>query len=332
MQNNYNFNCTKLGNIKNLEIKKIKRERIKQNSVRIQIHAIGLNYVDILMIKGKYQHHKSAPFIPGIEACGIIIDENCNNKKLINKKVIINKKGGCFSEEIVASLNEIIIIPSKIDCALAAGSFTSTLTSYITLQEIAKLKKNDNILITGASGGVGVASIKLAKKIGANVTSIVSTREKSSFVKSLGSNKTILLDSKKLENISNLKKKYNINVVLDINGLIKSKKLLSFLGWQGKYIIIGFMNNNIYSIPSNHILIKGLTVQGVRAGKYLENSNKKNLIIKNVINIIKKENINSIEYKIVEFKKLINYLLKLENRSSKGKNIVVTKYYKKRSL
>ncbi|MBF96398.1 MAG: hypothetical protein CMJ13_04145, partial [Pelagibacterales bacterium] len=69
-----------------------------------------------------------------------------------------------------------------------------------------------------------------------------------------------------------------------------------------------------------------------RAGKYLENSNKKNLIIKNVINIIKKENINSIEYKIVEFKKLINYLLKLENRSSKGKNIVVTKYYKKRSL
>ena len=63
------------------------------------------------MIKGNYQHKIKPPFTPGIEACGIIVEENCNNKKLINKKVIINKKGGCFSEEIVLNLDEIIIIP-----------------------------------------------------------------------------------------------------------------------------------------------------------------------------------------------------------------------------
>ena len=119
------------------------------------MHAIGLNYVDILMIKGKYQHKIDPPFTPGIEACGIIIEENCNNKKLINKKVIINKKGGCFSEEIALHLDEIIIIPQEIDSALAAGTFVNTLTSYVSLCEIIKVKKIKIYLLLVPQGVLG---------------------------------------------------------------------------------------------------------------------------------------------------------------------------------
>ena len=86
MQKYLQYNCIKLGNINNLQIQEISRNKLKKNLLRIQVHAIGLNYVDVLMIKGKYQHKKNAPFIPGIEACGIIIEENCNDKKLIGKK------------------------------------------------------------------------------------------------------------------------------------------------------------------------------------------------------------------------------------------------------
>ena len=185
MLKNFYYNCNKLGSIKNLKIQEIRKRSLKKNYVRVQIHAIGLNYVDILMIKGKYQHRKEAPFTPGIEASGIILEENCNNKTLINKKVIINKKGGCFSEEIETDLDDIIMIPEEIDCALAAGSFVAYLTSYISLVEIGKLKNKENILITGAAGGVGVASIKLAKSIGANVVSIVSNNNKRNLLKKL---------------------------------------------------------------------------------------------------------------------------------------------------
>ena len=178
MLKNFHYNCNKLGNITNLKIEEIKQKRLKKNNVRIEIQAIGLNYVDVLMIKGKYQHKINPPFTPGIEACGIIIEENCNDKRLIYKKVIINKKGGCFGEVIVARLDEVIIIPQEIDCALAAGTFINTLTSYVSLCEIIKLEKNQNILITGASGGVGSASIKLAKSIGANIVAIVSNKNK----------------------------------------------------------------------------------------------------------------------------------------------------------
>ncbi len=332
MLKNFYYNCNKLGSIKNLKIQEIRKRSLKKNYVRVQIHAIGLNYVDILMIKGKYQHRKEAPFTPGIEASGIISEENSNKKKLLNKKVIINKKGGCFSEEIETDLDDIIMIPEEIDCALAAGSFVAYLTSYISLVEIGKLKKKENILITGAAGGVGVASIKLAKSIGANVVSIVSNNNKRNFVKKIGSDKIILIDSKKLENISRYSDKYKIDTVLDITGLIKSKKLLSFLNWQGKYIIVGFMNKNFYHIPTNYILIKGLSIFGVRAGEYLKKSKKKNKIIRNIIRMIKQDNINSFNYKIVDFNKLATCLSKLENRTSLGKNIAVTKYYKKINL
>ena len=332
MLKNFYYNCNKLGSIKNLKIQEIRKKSLKKNYVRVQIHAIGLNYVDILMIKGKYQHRKEAPFTPGIEASGIILEENCNNKTLINKKVIINKKGGCFSEEIETDLDDIIMIPEEIDCALAAGSFVAYLTSYISLVEIGKLKNKENILITGAAGGVGVASIKLAKSIGANVVSIVSNNNKRNFVKKIGSDKIILIDSKKLENISRYSDKYKIDTVLDITGLIKSKKLLSFLNWQGKYIIVGFMNKNFYHIPTNYILIKGLSIFGVRAGKFLKKSKNKNKIIRNIIRMIKQDNINSFNYKIVDFNKLATCLSKLENRTSLGKNIAVTKYYKKINL
>ena len=89
------------------------------------------------------------------------------------------------------------------------------------------------------------------------------------------------------------------------------------------------MDNNFYKIPTQHILIKGLTVYGVRAGEFLKNSTNKKTIINSVIKIIKKENINDHNYKLVTFKKLKQSLIKLQNRDNQGKKIVITKYYKK---
>ena len=329
MQKYLHYNCIKLGNINNLQIQEISRKKLKKNLLRIQVHAIGLNYVDVLMIKGKYQHKKNAPFIPGIEACGIIIEENCNDKKLIGKKVIINTKGGCFSEEAIVSLNEIIIIPTQLDSALAAGAFVPTLTSYIALKEVGKLKKKDSLLITGASGGIGTAAIQLADSLGANITSIVSNSIKKNFLNKILPHKILLIQSKELQNIKKYKDKYKISIILDINGLIKSKNILRFLGWKGKYIIIGFMDNNFFNIPTNYILMKGLNIYGVRAGEYLNKSKNKIQILKNLIKIIKKQNLKTNCYNLVPFKGLKNNLVKLDTRKSLGKNVVITKYYKK---
>ena len=164
-------------------------------------------------------------------------------QNIINKKVIINKKGGCFSEVVEVSINEIIFIPKEIDSALAAGTFVNTLTSYVSLCEIIKVKKNQNILITCVSGGAVQHSIKLAKSIGANVIAIISDK-KENFVRKIGAESTIMLKSEELKNISNYRNKYKVDVIIDINGLIKVKKFLASLDGMEKYVILGFMDKN----------------------------------------------------------------------------------------
>ena len=101
--------CEKTGSIQELVLRKVPRKLLKKHHIRIKIYAIGLNYIDYLMIKGQYQYKNNIPFTPGTEACGIIIEENCNNKKLLNRKVIINTKYGCFSEEAVVDIKNIYL-------------------------------------------------------------------------------------------------------------------------------------------------------------------------------------------------------------------------------
>ena len=102
MVNQYkSYICHKLGKIENLKIESIIRKKLDKNFIRVKIYAIGLNYVDYLMIKGTYQYKNSLPFTPGTEASGVIVEENCNNKNIIYKRVIINTKNNCFSEEII---------------------------------------------------------------------------------------------------------------------------------------------------------------------------------------------------------------------------------------
>ena len=108
-----NYICQKLGKIENLKVKKNKSKELKKNEVRLKVLAIGLNYVDTLMIKGDYQYKNKLPFVPGTEACGIIIEENCNNVKLLNRKAIIFSKSGCYSKEAIINLSQLILLKKK---------------------------------------------------------------------------------------------------------------------------------------------------------------------------------------------------------------------------
>ena len=108
-----NYICQKLGKIENLKIKKNKSTELKKNEARLKILAIGLNYVDTLMIKGDYQYKNKLPFVPGTEACGVIIEENCNDIKLLNRKAIIFSKSGCFSEEAVINISQLVLLENK---------------------------------------------------------------------------------------------------------------------------------------------------------------------------------------------------------------------------
>ena len=321
-----NYRCNKFGSINNIHLEEMNSQKLLKNQLRVKVLAIGLNYVDVLMIKGTYQHKAFPPFTPGIEACGIIIEEKCNRKDLLNKKVIINKKGGCYSEEIIVNNEDIIIIPKKIDASIAAGFFIPYLTSYVSIIEIGNIKKNQKVLVTGSSGAVGSASLDILNKVKANIFPITSTIEKSNYIKNLIGKEPILYDKLKSNNF--LKLKNSMDVVIDINGLLKNENILSSLKWGGKYIIIGFMKNNITKISTSYILIKGLNIYGIRAGEYLKiNKKRKPFIIKKVLAYLIDNKPSELIFNNIAFSELKKGLFKLSNRSSMGKIIVKTRHY-----
>ena len=323
-----NYICKKLGKIENLESNTNRSNYLKQNQVRLKILAIGLSYVDILMIKGTYQHKNELPFVPGTEACGVIVEENCNNKKLLNKKAIVLTKKGCFSEEVVTDLSKIIFINNQMPSAQAASFFTSSLTSYIALKEIAKTSKDNFVLITGASGAIGQTSIKLANHYKANVICVASNKRKATLLRKIGVKKIIFVKDNIKKKVMEYTKNKGVDIILDINGFLKEENILSCLTWNGKYLIAGFTDNNITSIKTNYILIKSIQIFGIRAGEYLRNTkilNKKK-IIDDIFKLYKKNVFKIKPYKIRPFNKLIEELINIRERKSMGKIVITTKH------
>ena len=118
------------------------------------------------------------------------------------------------------------------------------------------------------------------------------------------------------------------NIVLDINGLLKEKNILGSLSWNGKYLIVGFTNNNISTIKTNYILIKSIQIFGIRAGEFLRRCSniKKKKVIKNIFSLYKKGVFKIERYSIKPFNKLIYELTKIIDRKSVGKVIIKTKH------
>ncbi len=324
-----NYICQKLGKIENLKIKRNKSVELKKNEVRLKVLAIGLNYVDTLMIKGDYQYKNKLPFVPGTEACGIIIEENCNDVKLLNRKVIIFSKSGCFSEEATINISQLVLLGKKFPSLDGASFFSSALTAYVALLEKAKIKKNNFILITGASGGVGQACVKLALHLKAKVICIVSNKKKATLLKKLGVEKIIFINNDIKKEVMEFTNNKGANIVLDINGLLKEKNILSSLSWNGKYLIVGFTNNNISTIKTNYILIKSIQIFGVRAGEFFRRCSikKKKNIIKAIFTLYTKGVFKVERYSVKPFNRLIYELTKIRDRKSIGKIIIKTKHF-----
>ena len=282
------------------------------------------------MVEGKYQFKNKLPFIPGLEACGIIIEQNCNKSTLVGKKVIVHGKNGGFSEEIVTDYRNVIIIDKQIKSYIAAGFYVAYLTAYISLIEIAKAKKKQTMLITGASGGIGNALILLGNKIGMDIFVVTKNNKKKTFFNNFNIKYCLTEKDNIKEKIIKLTCSKRLDIIADVSGLQKKQNLLGCLKFGGKYLIIGFMDGNFSNIKTNYILIKGLEIFGVRAGEYVKRNfkNNNNRIIKSLISILK-ENINSkSNYSFYEFNNLKKALKAIKSRKSRGKVIIKTKYYK----
>ena len=250
----------------------------------IDVKAAGLNYPDNLIVQGLYQFRPERPFSPGHEGAGIVssVGEGVKTHK-VGDNVAFFKGFGAFAEKIVLSEALAFSIPDNFPHPVAAGVFMVYGTSYHALVQRAKITKDDEVLVLGASGGVGLAAVDIAKSFGARVVVAVSTKEKADVCKRYGVDDVVVYGKEKLDQegqkifTKELKSKSTrggFSIIYDPIGDCFAEPALRSIGWGGTYLVVGFAAGKIPSFPTNLMLLKGCAVSGVFIGRFQQEEPK----------------------------------------------------------
>ena len=261
--------CNEFGSTKNLTLEEVKSLEPGAGQVLIDVHAAGINFPDVLTVQGKYQFKPSLPFTPGIEVSGVIkkVGKDVKMRK-VGDEVISTLQTGAFASEVVTSENS-TFLKGNMSFEQAAGFALTYGTSYYALKQRARLVAGETVLVLGAAGGVGVATIQLAKAMGANVIAAASNDTKLDFAEEAGADLRINYTNENLkERVKELTNGKGADVIYDPVGGDFSEQAFRAIAWNGRFLVIGFASGPIAKMPLNLALLKGASLVGVFWGSW----------------------------------------------------------------
>ena len=272
------LHCKEYGPVDNLVWEEIDSPALQDNEVLIDIKAAALNFPDFLIVQGLYQFKPDLPFAPGNEGAGIVRKTGKNVTRFKEgDRVYFMATHGAFAEQICINELGVFPIPDEISFQLAASYQMAYGTSYHALVQRGDLSEGDEVLILGASGGVGLAALDIAKAKGARVVAGVSTDEKAKICRDYGADEVIVYgtgpkDKEEAKAFSTELKSKSIkggyDIIYDPIGDCYAEPAFRAIGWKGKYLVVGFAAGQIPKLPINLTLLKGASVVGVFWGAF----------------------------------------------------------------
>lgn len=264
----------KHGEPEGLAIAELPTPQPGRGEVLIDVHAAGVNFPDLLVVRGTYQILAPLPFSPGKEIAGIVaaVGEGVREFKVGDRVLAFIENGG-YVEQIAAPGQLCHKMPPGLDFADAIGIGLAFQTAHFALFEHGAMKPGETVLVTGATGGVGVSTIQLAKARGARVLAGCMTASKADFARRNGADAVILLDRPDLRDglrkeVAALTDGRGADVIVDnVNGVVLEACLRS-LAWRGRIVIVGFTSDAYAPIRSNYLLIKNITATGLHWSDY----------------------------------------------------------------
>ena len=265
--------CTELGEPELLKIKDIDKPSIGKGEVLIKVEVAGVNFPDALLVQGKYQIVMDPPFVPGNEICGVVEEVGEGVELPIGTKVIGLPPIGGFSEYVSINKNLIIPVDNEFDSLAGASLPINYGTSYYALKRRANAQSGETLLVLGASGGIGTASIQLAQIMGLNTICAVGSDEKEDYVKEIGANEVVRYDKNDLkETVKEITNGKGVDIVIDPVGGQSTEQALRATAFNGRLLVIGFANGEIPKISLNLTLVKGVSIVGVWWGRWTNTS------------------------------------------------------------
>jgi NADPH:quinone reductase len=240
---------------------------IGPNEVLVRNRAACINFPDLLMTEGKYQHRPELPFIIGMESAGDVVEVGAEVEGTkAGDKVIVGGKSGAFAEYRAAPIEAVRPIPKGLDYAEAAAHTAGMLTAYVSLVRLGNMKAGETVLVHGAAGGVGFAAVQLARHLGASVIATSASAEKREWLKAYADH--VVEPGEHLRDEVMTLASQGVNLCFDPVGGDLFDQSVRCMGFGGRYLVIGFTSGRIPEISINYPLIKGFSIIGVRAGEY----------------------------------------------------------------
>ena len=241
--------------------------------VQLRLRARGVQYVDVLMLAGKYQFRPEPPFIPGSEAAGDVLAVGPGVTRFRPGDLVMSRhRLGAFAERANAPADACEPIPHGLSLEQAGVFRAAYATAYHALLQRGRLAAGEWVLIHGAAGGIGIAAIQIAKLFGANVIATASNETKRTACLEEGANHAIDYRSGFLDQVKSLTDGRGVDIAYDPIGASVTAESLRCLAWGGRLLILGFLGGEPASIRSNYLLIKGIEAVGVRIGGLQDNN------------------------------------------------------------
>jgi NADPH:quinone reductase len=233
-----------------------------------RVHAAGVNFADVLMAAGRYVVRPPRPFVAGLEFAGIVsaVGAGVTRWRVGDRVMGAPTAGGCFAEYVALPEDKAFAAPAARSFELAAGFLIGHGTAAFSFRRT-QLKTSENVLITGAGGGVGIAAIGIAKRMGAKVFAAAGSAEKLAVANAHGADE--LIDYRSQDLAAELKARTDgrgVDVLLDtVGGAVFNAALKGVARW-GRIALVGFASGDIPRIPAEYLLVKNLSAIGVGFG------------------------------------------------------------------
>lgn len=264
--------CKAYGPPESLVLDDIEPAELGDDDVRINVRAAGVNFPDVLIIQGKYQFKPPFPFAPGAECAGDVVEVGRNVEHLKpGDRVIANTGHGAFAEQVTTSTRRVMAMPDDMDYVTGASiSLTYGTTAHAFIQR-ADLQPGETVLVHGASGGVGLAAVEMARAMGAHVIATGGSDEKLKVAAEHGAEHVINYSTGPFKDqVKELTGGKGADVIYDPVGGDVFDQSLRCINWGGRLLVIGFASGRIPEAPANLALLKGCAIVGVFWGAYAE--------------------------------------------------------------
>jgi len=251
-----------------LEVVDLDEPQVGPDQVLVEVAYAGVAWPDLLLTRGQYQMKPELPFSPGAEVSGLVRSAPAGSGLTEGQRVVVLCGVGGWRESVVTDIDSVLPLPDEVSLRAGAGVAFNYLTVQFALRRRGRVASGDTVLVHGASGGIGVATLQVAKAYGARTIAVVSTEDKREPALHAGADDVVLAEGF-LPAVKELTGGRGVDLVLDPVGGDRFTDSLRALAPEGRLLVVGFTGGDIPTVKVNRLLLNNVSVVGVGWGAFL---------------------------------------------------------------